>query len=457
MSKFLLEGETVFASSDGYMTRSGQPIACHMEICSHIHSPKEYALMCWESKTGSSFLLSSVANNFSKIVIPTFALPITQGITFDDKRSRGMVSFSFDKSPEIHLSGCSADFFDFLFLASEIASSAKLDIHVKGSSAFEWLWKYQPVIPEAIGSTHICSQQDEEIGDIKVGIFSWNCAGMEPPLTSSGVEEHFARVFGESLPEIIIFFLQETCPLNPQYMLVKENEFGEKWAGFLRKMGFLENYEAFPTESLVGLTSCIFVNKEHSERITNLSFCSVKTGFSGLTGNKGCVGTRFLIDRRISLALANVHFSSGDSMADTRKIEMSRIVSETLFPGGIGLLQNDVVFLGGDLNSRSTAENGDELKIRIANDKLFLFEEGEFDFPPTYKLVPGQEGVYHKERRPGWCDRILFRYNEGVQINQTKYISLPKITYSDHSPIFSLFDIKILQSEAFGSIRRSAD
>ena len=126
-------------------------------------------------------------------------------------------------------------------------------------------------------------------------------------------------------------------------------------------------------------------------------------------------------------------------------------------PGNFYFMENDVILLAGDFNSRTTADGEDELSARMHAEPTFPFEECPLKFKQTYKLIPGQEGVYMAERKMGWCDRILFRVTEGANVEQKIYDSLPKVIHSDHTPIYSVFQVRAIQSEDLCETRRLAE
>lgn len=76
-------------------------------------------------------------------------------------------------------------------------------------------------------------------------------------------------------------------------------------------------------------------------------------------------------------------------------------------------------------------------------------DEGPLDFDPTYKYDIGTNNydTSKKRRTPAWCDRILFRRNENLEL-----IKYDKVNYlnSDHKPVFGIFNIgvkKIIHEE----------
>ena len=73
---------------------------------------------------------------------------------------------------------------------------------------------------------------------------------------------------------------------------------------------------------------------------------------------------------------------------------------------------------------------------QVLKDRFFpLFEEGEINFPPTYKLdIMGHE--YCRKRVPGWTDRI---FNRKGNLKRLNYDCLYDLFGSDHRPVFSTF------------------
>ncbi|EGD79455.1 hypothetical protein PTSG_10021 [Salpingoeca rosetta] len=81
------------------------------------------------------------------------------------------------------------------------------------------------------------------------------------------------------------------------------------------------------------------------------------------------------------------------------------------------------------------------------------FEEEEIRFPPTFKFArdpssraakSGQErDVYVSKRVPSYCDRILYRANEGATITCTDYTYNGDVTSSDHRPVMASFELNV--------------
>ncbi len=69
------------------------------------------------------------------------------------------------------------------------------------------------------------------------------------------------------------------------------------------------------------------------------------------------------------------------------------------------------------------------------------YEEGEINFDPTYKYDKrsSKYDTSKKQRTPSWCDRILWKKNP--KIKQQLFGSIHEMTFSDHRPVFSQFEI----------------
>ena len=63
------------------------------------------------------------------------------------------------------------------------------------------------------------------------------------------------------------------------------------------------------------------------------------------------------------------------------------------------------------------------------------FREAKLAFPPTYKLIRNDEDAlrYKANRRPAWCDRVVFR---GDAVSCNAYDCVPS-ALSDHAPVFA--------------------
>lgn len=126
-----------------------------------------------------------------------------------------------------------------------------------------------------------------------------------------------------------------------------------------------------------------------------------------------------------------------------------------------------MVYLFGDLNFRIDSTNDqvrpaikiNDLNYLKKNDELLQgfelyrnskdiqyqfyrdFVEGDMAFLPTYKFDKKSQNYdsSKKFRVPAWCDRILWKRNPKVRQQLLKSIS--EITFSDHRPVFSQFEI----------------
>lgn len=155
--------------------------------------------------------------------------------------------------------------------------------------------------------------------------------------------------------------------------------------------------------------------------------------------------------------------SSGIAAADatSAESELGDDISESAQLQQWTIYDHDVVFWGGDLNSRldlntfevkrlirkrqfeSTLLKFDQLRSELSSRASFQdFKEQEIDFAPTYKFDRGTDtyDTSEKQRCPAWTDRILWKEKESQsRVHPIAYESAHNIRISDHKPVLATF------------------
>eukprot|EP01103_Thecamoeba_quadrilineata_P007170 TRINITY_DN1696_c0_g1_i1.p1 TRINITY_DN1696_c0_g1~~TRINITY_DN1696_c0_g1_i1.p1 ORF type:complete len:669 (+),score=118.43 TRINITY_DN1696_c0_g1_i1:1842-3848(+) len=94
----------------------------------------------------------------------------------------------------------------------------------------------------------------------------------------------------------------------------------------------------------------------------------------------------------------------------------------------------------------------DQLDRENKSHSAFIgFQEGKINFSPTYRFIRGSK-IYNdeKQRIPSWCDRVLWKtLPQCPALVQTSYNSSDQIMTSDHSPVYSTFNIPIMHHSSF--------
>ena len=85
---------------------------------------------------------------------------------------------------------------------------------------------------------------------------------------------------------------------------------------------------------MVGCFIIMFVNKSHQNKIKNIRKVKVKTGFSGMTGNKGSVAIRFNFEDT-SFAFINNHLESGQNALGERLENVRQVYNDTYNDFGV--------------------------------------------------------------------------------------------------------------------------
>ena len=356
------------------------------------------------------------------------------------------------------------------------------------SSTFRWLWKFQPIVP--LPKSPLQSLEDElytppTVCTGKVMCLSWNLAGLPPPddnplnVVPTSFSKYKTSLISflkkHSDVTVIVLALQEASPLNAKTVLFKgaDDNYGEAWLEWFLDVfncshAIRGTAEWVKTTGIVqvGLAVSLLVKNNLKEdsgfSVTAPYTSSVKTGTLGLTGNKGCVGLRSTVtfsqnSAKVSIAALNIHLASGEGKSDFRRNELAKVANESSFTDdkSIHFFDSDLCIVTGDLNSRINEEVDCDGSNIIPEDELitrmrdegdgFPFCEKQINFPATYKLVPGEGGraVFVMNRKPGWCDRVLFRSGSCGDIPHlfrcTEYSSLRELDLSDHTPVFAVF------------------
>ena len=160
-----------------------------------------------------------------------------------------------------------------------------------------------------------------------------------------------------------------------------------------------DGYSCVATEFMVGQYIAMYVKDEIKPEITAIKQLSLKTGYYGLAGNKGCVALRFKY-QQTSFAFINVHLEHRQNGTFDRLENLREVVSSTL---NQFCDQHEYKCVFGDLNFRIDM-NGNQVRDLIEKNDyvsllekdqlnkcshhdpiLHLFQESAIDFAPTYK------------------------------------------------------------------------
>eukprot|EP01038_Epipyxis_sp_PR26KG_P011261 gene11261-15109_t len=253
-------------------------------------------------------------------------------------------------------------------------------------------------------------------------------------------------------------------------------------------------YALISAKPLVGLLLCVYAKESVYSHIKDVRSTTLGVGIMGMLGNKGGVSIRFsLYDSSVCFVCAhlaahreNVSGRNSDfkniyerSFFPSEKIEINHIsekYQETVVLPRSGaarfvnsdlyIQDHEIIFWLGDLNYRidddipikqifaKIEENDfemlrqkDQLNIERAKGNVFQgFEEGQLNFPPTYKYQPGTD-VYEtraekKLRAPAWCDRVLWKTSSKEAVRLQQYIR-SSLNPSDHKPISAQFNCDV--------------
>ncbi|XP_041701147.1 phosphatidylinositol 3,4,5-trisphosphate 5-phosphatase 1 isoform X2 [Coregonus clupeaformis] len=237
------------------------------------------------------------------------------------------------------------------------------------------------------------------------------------------------------------------------------------------------SFKQIAIQTLWNIRIVVLAKPEHENRISHIFSDSVKTGIANALGNKGAVGVSFMFNGT-SFGFVNSHLTSGSEKKIRRNqnyvsiLRFLNLGDKKLNPFDITHRFTHLFWLG-DLNYRielpsTEAENivtkikqqqyqellcRDQLNIERGEEKVFLhYDEEEITFAPTYRFERDTRERYAytkakatgtKYNLPSWCDRVLRKSYPLVHVFCQSYGCTNDIMTSDHSPVFSTFEVGV--------------
>ncbi len=270
-----------------------------------------------------------------------------------------------------------------------------------------------------------------------------------------------------NFPDLIIIGLQEIVELEVGNIIINSNSkrtefWRNKCLNEINNVFSNQKYNVIKEIDLVGIYMIVFAKENVKISVENQII--IKTGILGALGNKGSVIILLKCYESL-ICLCCSHLNSGQSNNNERLKILEDILNTTIENKKeevIKFKNFEIWFILGDLNFRINSEYNTVItnifKGKIQNllkDDQFLsnknynsfsfINEGNIEFNPTYKYKKESNEYYFKNNKiriPSWCDRIFYKkYKEEPMIILKQYNCIQTINYSDHKPVFGVFEI----------------
>lgn len=260
-------------------------------------------------------------------------------------------------------------------------------------------------------------------------------------------------------PEMYVIGLEEVVEMTPGHILSTDpyvkSYWEKKMLSAINELSNERRYGCVWSSQLGGVLLMLFVRESEYQKVKHIEGDMKKTGFGGMTSNKGAVAVSFKYSATKFCLLVS-HLAAGLENVEQRHNDYKTIVKNIRFSRGLKIRDHDVVVWMGDFNYRILMSNDEVRKMIVTQEFPKLFEkdqlnqqmiageafpyyhEMEVKFPPTYKFDPGTKtyDTSEKMRIPAWTDRILSR---GTNLRQLTYGCAENILFSDHRPVYATF------------------
>ncbi|CCE61968.1 hypothetical protein TPHA_0B02960 [Tetrapisispora phaffii CBS 4417] len=295
--------------------------------------------------------------------------------------------------------------------------------------------------------------------DIFIGTYNVN--GISRP---TDLSQWLFPIGDKFKPDIVILGMQEVIEMSAGSILNADSTKGSFWESMVSQClnQFDEKYLLLRVQQMTSLLMLFFVKKSKAHKIKQVEGSSKKTGFGGMTGNKGAVAIRFQYNET-SFCAVNAHFAAGSGNVDERRNDYESIMKSITFARSKTVRNHDSIFWLGDLNYRISLSNEqvrkalmdkgenyieklltyDQLTQEINTGVVFQnFKEPTIQFRPTYKFDIGTNRYdsSEKARTPSWTDRIVYR---GANLQPLAYSDVD-MRISDHHPVYAAYKAKIV-------------
>lgn len=229
---------------------------------------------------------------------------------------------------------------------------------------------------------------------------------------------------------------------------------------------------------LIGSTSTgavgIIAIADQSIEVRKVAYSNFRCGLfnSSLKGSSSLCCTLRKPDNEqetFTFICSHLNANEGPTNAELRVSNCASILSSCATDFRLMPFKTSHVFFFGDLNFRVNGlqntdidySNPDTLqkllktheelnKLRESNLVFDGFDEGQIDFPPTYKYLVSQAAVFDPKRSPSWCDRILFKHYEESNVKILSYGSVsrtPSLRFTDHQAVILNIRVPYIQSK----------
>ena len=273
---------------------------------------------------------------------------------------------------------------------------------------------------------------------------------------------------GDPDPDIVAVGFQEIVELSPQQIMSTDPDRRHIWEHAVKdtlnnnaSRRSQDDYVLLRSGQLVGAALMLFVKASVLPSIKNVEGSIKKTGLSGIAGNKGAVAIR-LEYGSTTICFVTAHLAAGFANYEERNRDYRTISSGLRFQRNRGIEDHDAIIWLGDFNyriglsderARKLIKDGDlgalyendQLNIQMVAGMAFQFyNESKIEFMPTYKYDLGKDeyDTSDKQRIPAWCDRVLWKTNEGGSLKQISYNTAP-LRFSDHRPVHATFECAV--------------
>ncbi|XP_062438338.1 phosphatidylinositol 3,4,5-trisphosphate 5-phosphatase 1 isoform X3 [Rhea pennata] len=309
---------------------------------------------------------------------------------------------------------------------------------------------------------------------ITIFIGTWNMGAAPPPKKITSW--FLSKGQGKTRDDTADYIPHDIYVIGTQEDPQGEKEWLETLRQSLQEITSI-SFKVIAIHTLWNIRIVVLAKPEHENRISHICTDNVKTGIANTLGNKGAVGVSFMFNGT-SFGFVNSHLTSGSEKKHRRNQNYTNILrfltlgDKKLSPFNITHRFTHLFWLG-DLNYRveqppTEAENiiqkirqqqypellaFDQLLIERKDQKVFLqFEEEEITFAPTYRFERGtrEKYAYTKQKAtgmkynlPSWCDRVLWKSYPMVHVVCQSYGCTTDIMTSDHSPVFTTFEVGV--------------